>query len=203
MYSAVRFIKDSIETIAKKFYSVNLEALDQTMAFMSYKDIKEAAQLIRKAKKIHIIGIGHSGMTAQETKYKFMRIGINTDVYTDEHTMIMMASIMEKEDLVFAISHSGNTKEIITTLKMTKEVGAKSICVVSNAHSKVEKYANYIIPYVSKETLFQTGAVSTKIAQSFVIDLIYTEVIRFSLQTAVEKKIRTSKALRALDRNDN
>ena len=35
---------------------------------------------------------------------------MDTDVYTDGHTMTMMSSIMGKEDLVFAISHSGNTR---------------------------------------------------------------------------------------------
>ncbi len=186
---------DSIETIAKKFYSINIEALEQTMDLMDYNEISRCADMIIKAKKVHFIGIGHSGITAQEAKYKFMRIGIDTDVYSDGHTMIMMASIMGRDDLVFAISHSGNTVEVTNALKVAKEVGAETICISHGANSNIVEYADGKIIYVSTETKFQTGALSTKIAQSFVIDLIYTEVVRKIMDKAILKKMKTTKAL--------
>lgn len=186
---------DSIETIAKKFYAVNMEALNTTMANMNYEAIDQAAATIKKATRVHFAGIGHSGMTAQETKYKFMRVGFHSDTYTDEHTMLMMASIMNEEDLVFAISHSGNTEEIVKMLQVAKENKAVTICVTGDEHSAVTEIADHIIHYVSTESLFQTGAVSTKIAQLFVIDLIYTQVIRLSMGTAIEKKIKTTQAI--------
>lgn len=187
---------DSIETIAKKFYSVNLEALNTTIANMSYEAIGQAAAAIKKAARVHFAGIGHSGMTAQETKYKFMRVGFHSDTYTDEHTMLMMASIMNEEDLVFSISHSGNTREIVKMLEIAKENKAVTICVTGDEHSPVTEIADHTVHYVSTESLFQTGAVSTKIAQLFVIDLIYTEVIRLSMDTAVEKKIKTTQVVK-------
>lgn len=185
---------DSIETIAKKFHSINIDALQQTMDLMHYNEISRCADMIMKAKKVHFIGIGHSGTTAQDTKYKFMRTGIDTDVYTDGHTMIMMASIMNKDDLVFAISHSGNTAEVVNSLKVAKEAGAKVISITCGINSKVIGYSDASIFYASTETKFQTGALSTKIAQFFVIDLIYTEVIRNSIDK-ISLKIKTTKAL--------
>lgn len=185
---------DTIETIAKKFYAINIEALQKTMDLMDYSEISRCAEMIIKAKKVHFIGVGHSGTTAQDTKYKFMRTGIDVDVYTDGHTMIMMSSIMNKDDLVFAISHSGNTSEVVNSLKVAKEAGAKTICITHSINSKVMAYSDASIIYASTETKFQTGAVSTKIAQSFVIDLIYTEFIRNSMDR-VSVKIKTTKAI--------
>lgn len=189
---------DSIETIAKKFYAINIKALDQTMSLLNYDEIYKCARMIAKARKIHFIGIGHSGITAQEAKYKFMRIGINCDVYTDGHTMIMMSSIMDKGDLVFAISHSGNTKELVNSAKIAKEAGAKVVAVTHSLNSIITEYADSVISYVSTESIFQTGAVSTKVAQFFVIDLIYTEVVRSTTNKAVDKKVKTTKALENL-----
>lgn len=189
---------DSIETIAKKFYAINIKVLEQTMSLMNYDEIYKCAKMIGKAKKIHFVGIGHSGITAQEAKYKFMRIGINCDVYTDGHTMIMMSSIMDRGDLVFAISHSGNTKELVNSIKIAKEAGAKVVAVTHSLNSKITEYADSVVSYVSTESIFQTGAVSTKIAQFFVIDLIYTEVVRNTTNKAVDKKVKTTKALENL-----
>lgn len=190
---------DSIETIAKKLYEINSNALQHTMSLMHYDEINKSALMIASAKKIHFIGIGHSSIMAQDAKYKFMRIGMDTDAYSDGHTMIMMCSIMDKNDVVFAISHSGNTSEIVKSLKIAKEAGAHTICVSSNKNSKVAEYADSMVTYVSTETQFQTGSVPTKIAQYFVLDLIYTEVVRSSISNgAVDKKIKTTKALEEL-----
>ncbi|TCP29621.1 RpiR family transcriptional regulator [Scopulibacillus darangshiensis] len=188
--------EDSIETIAKKFYKVNLEALEATMSNMDYDMIKKAALLFRKAGRVHFAGIGHSGMTALETKYKFMRIGFHSDVYTDDHTMLMMASIMDKSDLVFAISHSGETKEIAKMLKIAKTNGAHIIFITGNPSPVNKDDVDYAIHYSSTESLFQTGAVSTKVAQLFVIDLIYTEVARLSMDDAIGKKIKTAQIIK-------
>lgn len=189
---------DSIETIAKKFYSINIEALNQTMSLMDYDEIYKSARMISKAKKVNFIGIGYSGIIASDAKYKFMRIGINCDAYTDSHTMVMMSSIMDKDEIIFAISHSGNTNEIVNSLKIAKGIGIQTICISHSANSKIMDYADSKLTYASTETKFQTGSVSTKIAQIFVIDLIYTELVRNSINNAVDKKIKTTKALENL-----
>jgi DNA-binding MurR/RpiR family transcriptional regulator len=186
---------DSIETIAKKFYSINIKALEQTMSLMDYEEIYKSAKMIAKAKKVNFMGIGYSGIIASDAKYKFMRIGINCDAYTDSHTMVMMSSIMDKDEIVFAISHSGNTNEIVNSLKIAKEVGAKTIGISHSLNSKMMNYADSKLTYASTETKFQTGSVSTKIAQIFVIDLIYTELVRSNINNATDKKIKTTKAL--------
>lgn len=187
--------KDSIETIAKKFYSINIRALEETMSIMDYDEIYKAAKMLGNAKKVHFMGIGYSGITACDAKYKFMRIGMNCDAYTDGHTMVMMSSIMDKDDVIFAVSHSGNTIEVADSIKIAKEVGAKTICISHSLNSKIMEYADCALTYASTETKFQTGAVSTKIAQIFIIDLIYTEIVRKIINNAADKKIKTTKAL--------
>jgi len=186
---------DSIETIAKKFYSINIKSLEQTMSLMDYNEISKSAEIIAKAKKVNFIGIGYSGILANDAKYKFMRIGINCDAYSDSHTMVMMSSIMDKDEVLFAVSHSGNTDEIVDSLKLAKEVGAKTICLSHSLNSKIMDYADSKLTYASTETKFQTGSLSTKIAQIFIIDLIYTELVRSNINNAANKKIKTTKAL--------
>lgn len=190
--------EDSIEIIAQKFYKINITALEHTMSIMNYNEVYKAAKMILSARKVHFFGIGYSGITALDSKYKFMRIGIDSDAYTDGHTMIMMSAIMQKDDLVFAISHSGNTREIVHSLKVAKECGAKIICISSSLNSEIVQFADAIAIYVSTESKFQSGSVSTKIAQFFVLDLIYTEVVKNSLYNANELKNRTTRVLKKL-----
>lgn len=190
---------DTIEAIAQKYYENNIHSLRHTMSLIDYREVEKAAGLILSARKIHFLGIGYSGIAAQDTKYDYMRIGLDTDAYTDGHTMIMICSIIDKSDVVFAISHSGNTMEVVNSLKIAKSNGAPIICVTSNANSKIAGYADALVTYVSTETRFQTGSIPAKIAEYFVLELIYTQVVRNSIGgEAVDKKIRTTKALEFL-----
>jgi DNA-binding MurR/RpiR family transcriptional regulator len=188
---------DSIEIIAKKFLVINMEALEQTMSLLNYSEVNKAAKMILTAEKVNFMGIGYSGITAQDAKYKFMRIGIDTDAYTDGHTMLMMSAIMHSKDVAFAISHSGNSREVVQSLKIARGNGVKTICVTNSINSDIAEFADALVTYSSTETRFQTGSVATKIAQFFVLDLIYTEVARNSAKYA-ENKIKTTKALEYL-----
>ncbi len=99
--------------IQQKLLSSNVTTLENTVEIINSKDVHDCARLIINAKKVYFIGIGYSGIIAQDSNYKFMRIGLNCVSFDSSHTMIMMSSIMEEGDLIIAISHSGETEEII------------------------------------------------------------------------------------------
>lgn len=124
-----------------------------------------------------------------------MRIGLNTCPLTDSHTMIMMSSIMERGDLLIAISHSGSTKEILKTVEQAKQNKVKVISLTENTDNKLKELADIKLTYVSTETIFETGSISSKLSQIFMLDLIYTEVIKEIFNEAIDKKLKTTGAI--------
>lgn len=186
---------DSLEIIAKKFYTVNDKALKETLSLLDYTSLEKAAELVSKAERVYFFGVGFSGTTAMESKYKFMRIAINCDAYTDNHFMAMAASLLNPNDVVIGISHSGSSLETVKGLEIARSVGAKTICITHHAKSPITKHADITLLNGSKEGPLQVGGVGTKIAQLFVIDLIYTQVVRINKDKAISNTKKTREAI--------
>lgn len=186
--------EDVLET-ANKLLRNNISVLERTVSIMNTNDIYECSELIKNCKKAYFMGVGYSGIVAQDSNYKFMRIGINSMYYQDTHTMIMMSALASIGEVVLAISHSGETEEIIRSTKIAKDNGAKIIAITQNEKSTLAKIADINLPYVSSETLLETGAVSSKLAQIFIVDLIYTQVVKEMQLDAVNRKIKTTEAI--------
>ncbi|CEQ24446.1 RpiR family transcriptional regulator [[Clostridium] sordellii] len=183
---------------AKKLLISNINILESTVDIINGQDIHKSSQLIINAKRIYFVGIGYSGIIAQDSNYKFMRIGLNCVSFDSSHTMIMMASIMEKGDLLIAISHSGETDEIIKTVKLAKENEVDVISITKKKESSLKDISDIHLEYISEETLLETGSISSKLAQIFLIDLIYTQVVKEISSEAIDRKIKTTDAIKTL-----
>ncbi|RDY28960.1 MurR/RpiR family transcriptional regulator [Romboutsia weinsteinii] len=189
--------ESAIDT-ARKLLTSNVNTLENTVDIINSEDIHQCAKLIINAKKIYFVGIGYSGIIAQDSNYKFMRIGLNCVSFDSSHTMIMMASIMEKGDLLISISHSGETEEIIRTVELAKENQVDVIAITENKESVLKDVSDVHLAYVSGETVLETGSISSKLAQIFLIDLVYTQVVKEKFNEAIDRKVKTTDAIKVL-----
>ena len=186
---------------AKKLLSSNITTLEKTVDLINNQDIHNCANMIINARRIYFVGIGYSGIIAQDSNYKFMRIGLNCMSFDSSHTMIMMASIMEAEDLLIAISHTGETDAIIKTVELAKQNNVNIISITQNQESKLKDRSDINLAYVSEESILETGSISSKLAQIFLLDLIYTQVVKEKSSEAIDRKIKTTDAIKSLKNN--
>ncbi|WP_297631062.1 MurR/RpiR family transcriptional regulator [uncultured Clostridium sp.] len=183
---------EKIEETAKNMLEANKLVLDKTLEGLNLKNIIKIREMILRAKKTVFFGIGNSALAAMDANYKFMRIGLNTNVANDSHTMYMMASLLRRNDLVFLVSHTGETKELLEVAKLAKENRAEVISITSNNTNSLMDLSDVNINYLSVERKFETGSIRSKIGQSFLIELIYEEVIKEIYEEALENKIKTT-----------
>lgn len=188
-------INDNVSDVIQKIYNSNIKALKETISLIKEEDVKKAAEIIEDSKKIHFYGIGASAIIALDAKYKYSRIGLNVDVYTDGHAMFMDGSLLGTGDAVVGISYSGSTRDTVDALRIAKESGAKTICITHHMKSPITQYADVVLVTGSKETPFQGGALSTKVAQMYVLDILYTEVFKKDIKRYETNKKRTSEVL--------
>lgn len=181
---------------ARKLFDSNIRILENTFNIIDGNDIEKATDMIINAKKVFFIGIGYSGMTADDSNYKFSRIGFNCMAIGSSHDMIMMAALMDEDDVVVAISHSGETDEIIKAVSIAKENGARVISVTEDKSSRLRDVSDVSLRYFSGESILETGSISSKLAQFFVIDLVYTQVVKERHAEVVERKIKTTDAIK-------
>lgn len=181
---------------ARKLFDSNIRILENTFNIIDGNDIEKATDMIINAKKVFFIGIGYSGMTAEDSNYKFSRIGFNCMAIGSSHDMIMMAALMDEDDVVVAISHSGETDEIIKAVSIAKANGARVISVTEDKSSRLRDVSDVSLRYFSGESILETGSISSKLAQFFVIDLVYTQVVKERYAEVVERKIKTTDAIK-------
>ena len=85
-------------------------------------------------------------------------------------------------------------------VRLAKENGATIIAITANRTSPLCEISNLVVPYQAEETLLETGSISVKIAQFFIMDLIYTQIVKEKPEMAVENKKRTTQAVNLLQR---
>ena len=135
VHPSISRYEDVCET-AHKLFESTFDVLQQTITTLDIVMVSKCRKSLLEAKKIYLMGIGHSGIIALDFNYKLMRIGLNTFPINDSHTMLMMASIMTEEDVVLAISHSGETNEMIETAKIARQQGA---CIISLTQNNINE----------------------------------------------------------------
>ena len=186
---------ESARETARKLLSANMIALEKTQDIIRNETIDACADLLIGAQRIAFIGLGYSGIIAQDSYFKFLRIGMNCIAPRDNHTMRMIAAIMEPGDVVFAISHSGETAEILETVDIARAHGLRIISLTENHPSSLRRVSDVSLTYIAEETPLETGSIASKMAQFFLVDLVYTEVLKILPPSAMEKKIRTTEAV--------
>ena len=78
--------------------------------------------MLKKAERIFFIGLGNSGFVADDSAYKFMRIGFNARGIDNSHLIMLHMALLHENDVVVVISHSGESFEIIKLLSLLKEM---------------------------------------------------------------------------------
>ncbi len=186
---------DDLKTLSQKITYSNKQAIDETMSVLNLEDLQKAIDQIAEAEKIQFFGVGASGITACDAKYKFLRIGKNVDCYTDAHLQAMSAATLSKKDLVVGISHSGSTKDVVDSCKIASEAGATVICITGHNKSPITKVADIKLLTATNEGPLGSGALRSKIAQLHMLDLIFTGVSLKLKDQTIEYTEKTAKAV--------
>jgi DNA-binding MurR/RpiR family transcriptional regulator len=193
---------DDAVTLADKIFSADLETLNDTLQLTkaNAEELERVIDTLVKAQRIEFYGNGGSGIIAQDAYHKFLRTGIPCLYHSDSHYQVMSASLLRPGDVVVGISHSGSNKDILEALKVAKEAGATTIGITGYGKSPLVKLADYCLYTTSRETAFRTEALSSRLAQLSLIDLLYVAVSFRRQDETVEniKKIRNSISLKRL-----
>jgi DNA-binding MurR/RpiR family transcriptional regulator len=163
---------DNTKTVIGKIFQSDIQALRDTMSVLDPTAMTKAVQLVRRAERVEIYGIGSSAPIAEDANYRLLRIGINCKVVVDSHVQAISASLTDRKVTTITVSHSGSTLETIAATKLAKEAGASTICITNYGRSPIQAYADVVLHTMAKETQFRTEAMTSRIAQLSVIDTL-------------------------------
>ena len=185
-YSKVNANDSGVETYKKVIGGLQ-NALYNAEKLNADGVIERVAWLIRHAKKVELCGVYRSGLVANDFYYQLLDIGIPAMFNADFYSFTVSASMMESDGLMIAISHTGQTKEVLDAVTLAKENGAKVVAITKNRFSPIAKLADEVLLAPdSGDSLTGLGS-EVRIAQLSVTDAI-CEYLR--MHTDVESEER-------------
>lgn len=151
------------------------------IALMAGTQIKRIAQIIRRARGTYLIGCGTAFYACLAGEYLFSKIArrhINTAVGSEFGYHL---DFLNKDSLVIAISQSGETMDILESVKKAKEKKARVLSLTNNLGSSLYRLsdAKILIGAGSEKAVASTKA--------FTGMLSYLILLSFALNGGVKK----------------
>ncbi|NLZ67712.1 MAG: MurR/RpiR family transcriptional regulator [Spirochaetales bacterium] len=144
---------------------------------LSAKMLEKAVTAIEKSNAILLVGIGASGLIAQDLQQKLIRIGIRSQFTYDTDLALVNASTLHENDICFAISYSGDTKIVKNITKVSKDNGATIITLTKVGDNSIRKLSDITLDIPDSEPIYRQSAGVSRINQLVVIDILFTMLI--------------------------
>jgi len=188
---------DTVTDLRNKVFDTTIGSLLNVRDDITPEILEKAINTISNARRVEFYGFGASGSVAADAQHKFFRLQLSTAAYTDPHIQHMSAISLGKEDVVVAISQSGETQALLQSVNLAREAGANVIGLAPQ-NTSLSKLCNLAIYVNAEENLEWFTPVSSRIAHLLVIDVIATGVARHRKPLLKEHLKRLEKSQRAL-----
>lgn len=185
-------VDDTIEEVMNKITLENMTSIEKTQKLLDSREMERAIKALERAENIYIFGVGASGIVAMDFQYKLMRINRNAIFYLDSHTQMASAVHISKDDIAIGISYSGETLEVLKSMAKAKEEGATTISITKYGENPVSNVSDIKLFVGNIEKNLRLGAISSRIAQLTVVDMLFVGIARkdFNLVSEHLRKTR-------------
>lgn len=162
-----------LQTIEKVTYR-NIASLEDSLKILEESAVETAVDLVDRSSTVLLFGMGASQLVAQDACLKFMRIAKPCVCSADAHSQLVLARGARPTDVAIIISYSGYTDEMIRCAAELRARGTPIIAITRFDNSPLAQLSTCCLYVVATEELFRSGAMSSRISQLNVIDILYT-----------------------------
>jgi len=141
----------------------------EALAAANGDTLDDAAQLVRSADRVFLLGAGRSGIALQLTAMRLMHLGLAVHVVGE-----VTAPAIRAGDVLVVASGSGSTAGIVRAAQTASEVGASVVAITADAASDVSKLATVTIVVEAARKLDRDSAVSQQYAGSLFEQTVVT-----------------------------
>ncbi|MBV8042082.1 MurR/RpiR family transcriptional regulator [Pluralibacter sp.] len=185
---------DPLRLVGEKLIKDNVAAMHASLDVNSEDKLLESVTLLRNARRIIITGIGASGLVARNFSWKLMKIGFNAVAEQDMHALLATVQAMTQDDLLLAISYSGERREINLAADEALRVGGKILAITGFSPNALQQRASHCLYTIAEEQATRSAAISSTSAQMMLTDLLFMGLVQQDLENAPDR-IRHSEAL--------
>lgn len=185
---------NTVTEMAEAVKTSSICAIEDTIKLLDSASVEKAASSIIHADTVRLFGVGASALVAQDLYYKLIRVGKSVVFAQDLHIQLTYAATMGKNDVGVFISNTGATREVMECQRLARRQGGMTLALTRFDQSPLAQEADLCLYTSSPEISHRSGAMSSRIAQMCVVDVLFTAVARQNypkVETALENSYKS------------
>jgi DNA-binding MurR/RpiR family transcriptional regulator len=185
---------ESFHSLKSKLASNARFTIDETTALFSEEEFISACKLLEEKAFCYVLGIGASNLAATDIVQKWSRLGKNVISEPDYNTILPQLVLHQKEAVIWLISNSGLTSELIALAETAKDLGIPIITLTQFGQNPLAKLSDVSLRTSRPtEATYRSAATDSILAQFITIDLLFYVYISRNQENA--EKIYTTRAI--------
>jgi len=186
-------IDDSPSEIKDKIFRSSITTLNTNMHLDNEIAYEQACDMILHANRIIFLGYAASAAICYYAYFRFIELGFNCNFTADSHINAAVLARPNPNDLIFCISHSGETRDLITPLEKIAHKDIPIILVTGSEKSTLARLSDVVILTRSEETNIVTDAMNSRVVQLCTIDSLFSIVSIAKGKDALSRLVATRK----------
>jgi DNA-binding MurR/RpiR family transcriptional regulator len=187
--------RDSLTEIIKKITYADAKAVEETGAQLRPEPLNAVVDVVVKARRVDIYGVGASAFVGLDLQQKLHRIGHTVHAWPDPHSAVTSAALLGPQDVAIGISHTGTTEDTIASLAEAKRQHAVTVAITNFPGSLIAVVADHVLTTAARETTFRSGAMASRIAALTVVDCLFVAVAQRNYKQTMRALERTRAAV--------
>lgn len=166
---------DDVTAITAKIFDFSVTSLAHTRRNLDAERIEQAVEALAGARDIAFVGLGASGIVAQDAQQKFPLFGVPCSAPVDHHQQYLTAAVAGPGTVLVAISNVGRTGTILHAVRTARARGATTVGISGGPTPLLELCDVPIVVEALDNTDVSTPTIS-RLAQLVVVDVLATAV---------------------------
>ena len=164
---------DDLKQSLKNILANKVAELTQTVSMMNSENLQDILKRINNAQNVLFAAVGNTVPVAMDGAYKLNQIGISAVSTPVWETQLAYSYTLSPDDVVIAISNSGESTGVINILEAAKQKKATTISITNSEKSTIAKTSDYHITTATREKLFLDGYRFSRVSATMVIEVLY------------------------------
>jgi DNA-binding MurR/RpiR family transcriptional regulator len=178
--SKTRASKSAIDVFQRNIH----QQVDLTLRNCQEEKLRFIARRISESGRILIVGLGGSGGVALIFCDSLGSLGIFSSYLYDRSLIQNMVPTMAVSDVIVGISHSGETEEVVTAVRMAREYGILTVSITNFSPSPLTAVSEHVLLTSVPDNLLGSFSCQARMSQLAVLELVLYEISKLMAENS-------------------
>lgn len=156
-------------------YATNILSISQNL---NDEVVQKCAKMIENCNCIHIVAAGNTTPLAQYMGFRLGRLGIRSTYHGLAEYFFNDIMTAQEKDIVFAISQSGSSKQVLKAVQLAIEKKITTMAIVGYKYSPISGLVDYFLPAIVEEQKFDYSKNYAHLYEMVVIDVLLDQITK-------------------------